>query len=254
MRRLKWSGASVLLLLCIGAPARAQDTFSGFGSSQFMDAMMNNIRTDSLLRSSARDEDDGPRTATVPRRRVTPAPQLRNPVPVRAVATTYRASPAVTARVREQFLAFVKQTSGAKGETALRAVMAKHNVLALWAKQAAGDGLMAGDVADAYTAYWVQNWQMANGVETVPPSQMRAVRRQVARSMNVPLSEAQRQELAEVFIYNQFVQGSAWIDAAERGDQVLKGKLGDAAVLRFKREMRVDLRSLDLNDAGFIAR
>lgn len=241
--------AAALIALFIGSPqARADDTFTGFGSSDFMSAMMDNVRMDSLHRhmNAGSEEPDAPKRKSSAETPGTPAPPVRAAQP-----TSYRASPAVTKRVQEQFLGWIRQTSGAPGESAMRQVMQQQDILALWAKQAGGDGLKPGDLADAFAAYWVQNWQMANNVEMVSPAKVMAVRRQVAATMGGRFTEAQRQELAEVFIYNQFIQGSVWIDAAQKGDTAMKRKLGDAAVTRFRNEMKLDLRALKITEDGF---
>lgn len=241
---------TLLLATAIAAtPARADDTFTGFGSTDFMNSMMDNVRMDSLRRHMLAD-DDKPAS---PYRKTSPAKPATRPAPAaKTQATGYTASPAVTVRVREQFLAWIRQTSGAPGEAAMRQVMQQNDILALWTKQMRSDGLKPGDLADAFAAYWVQNWQMANGVETTQPAQVMAVRRQVAETMG-GFTEAQRQELAEVFIYNQFLQGTVWMEAGQRGDTAMKRKLGDAAVARFRNEMKLDLRALKLTDQGFVA-
>ena len=66
------------------------------------------------------------------------------------------------------------------------------------------------------------------------------------------LSEAQRQEFAEVLILNFLIQHAAYIDALKRGDRDAQRRIGDAAVARFKSEMGVDLRRLRLTNAGFV--
>jgi hypothetical protein len=40
----------------------------------------------------------------------------------------------------------------------------QQDLLGVWEKHVSVDGLRRGDVADAMTAYWVQNWQIANNV------------------------------------------------------------------------------------------
>lgn len=250
-RRFLATGMTLLLATSItAAPARADDTFSGFGNSAFMSSMMDNVRMDSLHRHM-QDPHDGDQPRAPDRKAGPIKPARPASPPAKAHPTRYVASPAVTARVREQFLAWIRQTSGAQGEAAMRQVMQQHDIFALWTKQMQSDGLRPGDLADAFAAYWVQNWQMANGVETTRPAQVMAVRRQVAASM-AGFTEAQRQELAEVFMYNQFVQGTAWIEAGQRGDAAMKRKLGDAAVVRFRNDMKLDLRALKLTDRGFV--
>ncbi|WP_159996298.1 DUF6683 family protein [Roseomonas sp. 18066] len=185
-----------------------------------------------------------------------PAPA---PAPGAAMVTTYQATPEVTRQVREQFLGWVQQRSGAETAGQMRQVMEQQDVLALWAQQVATDGLKPGDVVDALTAYWVQNWQMAHGVEETTPAQVMGVRAQVAPLLARneafgKMDDAQRQEMAEMFIYNQFLQGSAWVMAGQQNNPALKTQLGEAAVQRFRTEMSIDLRALQLTDRGFVKR
>ncbi|ONG54975.1 hypothetical protein BKE38_09590 [Pseudoroseomonas deserti] len=185
------------------------------------------------------------------------APQAA--APGAGMVTTYQASPEVTQRVREQFLGWVQQRSGAETAGQMRQVMQQQDVLALWAQQMAADGLKPGDVVDALTAYWVQNWQMAHGVENTTPAQVMGVRAQVAPLLARNeafgrMNDAQRQEMAEMFIYNQFLQGSAWVMAGQQNNPALKAQLGEAAVQRFRTEMNIDLKALQLTDRGFVKR
>ena len=65
------------------------------------------------------------------------------------------------------------------------------------------------------------------------------------------LSEAQRQEMAELFMLNFLTQQAAYSRAYQANDAALKRRLGEAAVTRFRREMRLDLRALALTAQGF---
>jgi hypothetical protein len=113
-------------------------------------------------------------------------------------------------------------------------------------------------VADALAAYWLLNWAMANGREG-NRAQVLAVRDQV-RTIVVTNpgrawpGEAQRQEMAETFMLNFLIQHAAYTDALKRGDRATIRRLGDAAVARFRSEMRLDLRQLELGNTGFTPR
>jgi hypothetical protein len=172
-----------------------------------------------------------------------------------SVNTRYRASPAVTTRVRGQFADFVAKTDPANADRLRQAVQQK-DLLGAWEKHVSVDGLRRGDVADAMAAYWVQNWQIANNVPSTSRTQVQAVRGQVYRSLGsnpqfARLDDAGKQEMAEVFMYNFVAQGSAFSDATSKGDRGLSNRLSDAAVSRFRNEMNIDLRQLKLTQAGF---
>ncbi len=178
---------------------------------------------------------------------------------VRAVRTSFRADAAVTARVRGQFLDFMRRTSGPAGADALRQAFARNEPLQFWAKSVAADGMRLGDVGDAMTEYWVQNWMMANDVRETPPSKVRAVRAQVQRVLSqspaiARLNDAQRQEMAEIYIYNMMVQGEVYGSAVKSGDRATQTRIGNAAQARMQNEMHLDPRRLALTEAGFVQR
>lgn len=239
-----------LLVLALGvvscrpAPAQIDNGLPGIQPFDVGSFVMN----DHLLRLNLSNATRGLGSDASPKRSV------RRPAPVAQISTTYRPSAAVTARVRQQFLNWISQKSGAEAAAKLGEEFQRKDYLQLWAQHVKSDGLKSGDVADAFTAYWVQNWMMANGVQYAPPAQVRAVRAQVvpifvSNPAFRKLNAAQRQEMAEIFIYNQIVQGAAYTGAAQ--DQDMRRRLAEAAVARFKNEMGVDLRELKLTPQGF---
>jgi hypothetical protein len=173
-----------------------------------------------------------------------------------AVQTTYLASPAVTQRVKSQFAEFVGRNGG--DAAGLVAAMDREDFFARWGRHVASYGLRRGDVADAMTAYWMINWQIANEVTDVSRGQVAAVKRQVLTGMGADpsfrgLNDAQKQEMAEALILNFIIQSVAYEDAMRAGDTPMKGRLGDAAVARFRNEVGLDLRRVRLTEAGFSA-
>jgi hypothetical protein len=225
----------------IGFSASAQD-FSGiagqyydFGASMMSVGQMNNV-----LNATASSAGAG----------------LSASRPAASASTRYRASPAVTTRIKGQFADFVVKTDPANGPR-LRQAVQQNDLLGAWEKHVSVDGLRRGDVADAMTAYWVQNWQIANNVPFTNRTQVQAVRGQVYRALGsnprfARLDDAGKQEMAEVFMLNFVAQGSAFSDATAKGDKGLSNRLSDAAVTRFRTEMGVDLRRLRLTDQGFV--
>ena len=174
------------------------------------------------------------------------------------VTTSYRTSPAVSARVKAQYIQFIERTVSPSAAAGVRQVLSTRNPVSNWSSIVAGDGLRAGDAADALAAYWVLNWMIANGGDN-NPAQTLAVRDQVRGIMSsnpafARLDEAQRQEMAEALMLNFLMQHAAFTDAMQRRDQATLRRLGDAAVARFRNEMGVDLRQLQLTNAGFVKR
>jgi len=172
--------------------------------------------------------------------------------------TAYRADPQVTLRVRRQFADWMGKQAGPEGGRQVAAAMERTDPVQNWARLVASDGLRPGDTADALTAYWVMNWMIANGGDNTR-TQTQAVRNQVrpviaSNPAYARLNEAQRQEFAEILMLNFLIQHAAYVEAMQRGDQAVLQKLADAAVARFRSEMGVDLRQLQLTDRGLIKR
>lgn len=240
------------IVLAMGLPAAAQDfpsigsQYMDFGSSMMAVGQMNNV-----LGNTVRGGGGSPR-----RGGTSAATGLSASRPAASVNTRYRASPAVTTRVKGQFADFVAKTDPANGPR-LRQAVQQNDLLGAWEKHVSVDGLRRGDVADAMAAYWVQNWQIANKVPFTDRTQVQAVRGQVYRALGsnpqfARLDDAAKQEMAEVFMYNFVAQGSAFSDATAKGDKGLASRLSDAAVARFRSEMNIDLRQLKLTPAGFV--
>lgn len=236
-------------ILALGAgPAVSQDySFQGFATADAMNQMHAAMR-DNMMSSSGEATSSSARRGAPPQALAAPSRGV--------VRTTYRASPAVSTRVRSQFAEFVGRNSGREAEQRVRAVLASGDPIGSWSGIVRSDGLRAGDVSDAMAAYWVMNWVMANQGDN-NRTQTLAVRDQVRRSMAggpvARLDDAGRQEMAEVLMLNFLVQHAAYVDAMQRGDNAMARRLGDAAVSRFRNEMGVDLRRLQLTDQGFVA-
>ena len=173
----------------------------------------------------------------------------------RPIQTAYVASPDVSKRVQAAFLAWAKSVSSTDAEQ-LDQAMLKHDFVKIYDGIVGDFGLASRDAGDAYTAYWILNWMMANRAPDPSRSAVAAVRSQVrqslAKSATFPrLSDAERQEMAEVYIYNFVVQHGAYFGAVRRGDTGLARRLSDAAQARFSNERSIDLRGLNLTGRGF---
>ena len=241
--RMDILGAVAAVALLGAGPTVAQDyAFQGFATSDAMNQMHAAMR-DNMMSSG----DGSPSSARRAAPRVPAAPSGA------VVRTTYRASPAVSTRVRSQFAEFVGRNSGREAEQRVRSVLTNGDPVGSWSGIVRSDGLRSGDVADAMAAYWVMNWVIANQGDN-NRTQTLAVRDQVRRSIAggpiARLDDAGRQEMAEVLMLNFLVQHAAYVDAMQRGDNAMARRLGDAAVTRFRNEMGVDLRQLRLTSAG----
>lgn len=243
---IKTCAVAVVAAMWIASPAVAQDYVPMY-TPDFQGSMaLNTMVGNQLQRDSRRSSGT---TTSSPRASLSPSTRSGSAV------TTYRGSSAVTARVKTQFADFLQGEIGADGAARVRQVMDRGDPVASWAGIVRSDGLRPGDLADSMAAYWVLNWVMANQGDN-NRAQTQAVRDQVRGIIATNpelarMTDAQRQEMSEALMLNFLVQHAAYGDAAQRGDRAMMGRLGDAAVRRFRSEMGVDLRRLTLTDSGF---
>jgi len=192
-----------------------------------------------------------------PRRAAPSGEQGLAPAGSAAVETGYRASPEVSARVRRQFVAWIRGMDAREGDL-IEQEFRTRDYVQVWAEIVRSDGFRTGDVVDALASYWIVNWIIANGRESDAGSAP-AVRGQVREVLIhdaafARLAEAQRQEMAEVLMLNFVVQFAAFSDAYRRQDEALKARLGEAARARFRNELGLDLLALDFGADGLVER
>lgn len=229
-------------------PAQAQ-MFEGLPQQLAMTNLLLQPAIDSAKRA-ARGETEAARRS----------PTTRPAAPPRAVAaTSYRASPAVTARVRQQFAAWLQSSTAADAaqKRQIQQALLTTDFVGQWSAAVRADGLRAGDAADALGAYWLLNWMIANGRTSNTGAEARAVRDQcrtllAANPQFTRLTDAQRQEMAEIWMLNFLLHAAAYGQAMSGKDAAMLGKLGDAATARFRNEMGVDLRRLRVTPTGFV--
>lgn len=185
-------------------------------------------------------------------------PSDRRQAPVQhETSTTYQASQGVTERVKRQFIEYVSQRSPEDGAR-VRSDLGRIDPTAAWARIVAEDGLRPGDVADAYAAYWILNWAVVTDGDNHRVQSL-AVRDQVRSTMSrnatfQRLDGSQRQEMAEALMLNFLYQHDVFIYAKKTRNQELVAKLKQVSLARFQNEMKIDLRTLDLTDHGFVGR
>lgn len=225
-------------LLVAPIPAATQDMPTVLPQGFELNSILNQQRVEAAINSG--------RTSTPARPAARPA------------TTAYATSPAVSQRVRRQFAGWVGQQSRPEAGRRMAGILSTGDPVKSWAGIVGGDGLRAGDVADALAGYWVLNWVMANGADNNRAQVQGALRQVRGLIADNPayarLGPAQRQEMAETLMLNFLLQHAAYVDAMKRGDRELARRLGDAATARFKTEMGVNLRQLNLTPAGFVQR
>lgn len=242
---------SILAAAALGCavPAQAQ-MFEGLPQQILQTRMLLQPGIDSAMRA-ARGETEAERRAA----RGRPAA----PPPAAVAPTAYRSSPTVTARVRRQFAGWLKSSANADAAQAqqIQQALLGADFVGQWGAAVRADGLRAGDAADALGAYWLLNWMIANGRDSNSGTEARAVRDQcrtllAANPQFRALTDAQRQEMAEIWMLNFLLHAAAYSQAMASKDTAMLARLGDAATARFRNEMGVDLRRLRVIPTGFV--
>lgn len=240
------SVGTVIATVLVASSASAQDFMPTYTPDFQANMALNTMVGNQLERDSRRGRASSSSSSS-----------MRSPAASGAagsVSTAYRASPAVTSRVKRQFASFVGSTGG--DQAGIAAAMEREDFFGRWGRHVSQYGLRRGSVADAMTAYWVLNWQIANDVREVDRSQVSAVRSQVQSILGgnpafSRLDDAQKQEMAEAMILNFIAQSVAYEDAMAANDAGMQRRLQNAAVARFNNEMGVNLRSIRLTNTGF---
>lgn len=237
MRRKQIFLAIVFLASMPGALVAQDYAFQGFAAADVLGQMHQSVRDATLNPSGGRPDGQRPTGNRM------------------AVSTTYKATPAISANVRRQFVDSVNELSGQEAARQIHAALEAGDPVASWAGIVRNDGLRAGDVADAMAAYWILNWMIANRSDN-NKSQAVGVRDQMRRVMGnspgfVRLNDAGRQEIAEILMLNFLAQHAAYVDALRRSDEAQLQRLSTAAIKRFKSEMKLDPRRISLTNAGF---
>jgi hypothetical protein len=209
------------------APAQAQ-MFEGLPQQIAMTNLLLQPAIDSAKRAA---RGGGPAPTRKPR-------ALRPAATAAVAATQYRSNPGVTARVRRQFADWLKSRTGADPAQSRQIEQALGgDFVGQWSKAVSEDGLRAGDAADALGADWLLNW-IAGLIAANPQF--------------ATLSDAQRQEMAEIWMLNFLLHSAAYSAALTGKDANMAGRLGEAASARFRSEMGVDLRRLRITPSGFV--
>lgn len=254
--------------LCASAlamrPARAQDDYSfpgyDFNTLSGM-AAMDGVRQEIWRQESDRLQRDAQQSASPRGQGVRKTKPKKTPLKKALTTTTYRESPTVHKQVLGKFTQHLRTqiTSKADAENMCRDFEGQ-DVMALWAKDVAKDGLKRGDVADAMANYWIMDWRIANRVMTDPTRvQVQAVRRFFASILSstpafAKATGAQRQEMAEAYIYTAVLQGGLFAQVFHTGNKALIQKVSDGQNAQFKKETGIDLRLMKLTNAGFAAK
>ncbi len=240
------------ILLGVTAAGKAQDAVP------FQNLATDMMPAQMLERNLANLNDSSPHQG---RRVATASPSIASTVARRSAAaitaTTYRVSPAVTQKVKEQYAAWAK-TAAPNAATQVQQGLRSLDIENVWGKATQENGLKPHDVIDSFTGYYLLNWALANNKDA-DRAQTLAVRNQF-RAMfgGVPALQrstmAQRQEISETLMVNYIMQLAAYNVATRARDAAMKSRLSDAATRRFQHDMGLDPHQITIGQSGFAIR
>ena len=234
----------VLLGATLARPAAAQDFNPG---QMYFEMGMSNLRNEVLFSPLYVGAKRGS------------APSPTRP-PASKFDSRYRADPAVTRRIINEYLSFVRSVTNEQTMRKMQEDLGRFNFVTVWRNIVRSAGLEVGEVADAMTSYLMLNWEMANDqVRKDNTAFFPAVREQIRGGLATSpafakLSDADKQGFAETMMINFVVQQSVITHAVQSNDKDLERRLGDAAQQRFQKEFDMNLRNLDLTRNGLVAR
>ncbi|MEM6266707.1 MAG: DUF6683 family protein [Pseudomonadota bacterium] len=236
MLRKYYKIASAVAILGLSVtPAHAQDVFLQGAQNWATNSLT--LRTSQALQNSLSAPDRSPGQSQV----------------VSTASLTYRPS---IERRRANLASFVEKTrkNDPEGAAGLERSFAANDVIGLLDRELAPFGLSVSNVADAYTVWAVTAWQAAFDPSASPTRPMaQAVRSQssnaiLASPAFASLSEAEKQEMAEIYIV-QAAMIQAAVDQAG-GDQARLRQIA-SAVKKGARASGLDLDRITLTQSGF---
>ncbi len=177
-------------------------------------------------------------------------PGLKSPIsaPVAINRLQYLSTPATMQAALAAYLARARRTNPAAADAAGRA-LAGQDISRIYRAIVSSFGLRDRNVADAYTAYVVLGWTIANDGADPSPAAVRAVRDQLAvRIVSDPaLARYSPAALGEEFKLSFVILHGGWQSARRQGGL---NPFADGVARMFERQ-GLSLRAVRLTPAGF---
>lgn len=164
--------------------------------------------------------------------------------------------PDVSRAVREEYIAAIERTSGAKAARGLDDYYEANDVHALLRKAVAPYGLRVDDLGDVTTAWLVVMWMTANQAPLPAVEAVQGVREQTRAAMidgrRVP-AKAEKQRMLEALAYQTVTLIRVRESAQEGGNEDFLAQLSDSAQATMQRQ-DLDLRAMALTEDGLVRR
>ena len=169
-------------------------------------------------------------------------------------ALRFQPSTVVSQKVRHGFIEALQKANPHSAEE-IESTLKQQDVIGDFSRDMAPYGLRADDVADTLTAYWLTMWIIANQEQIPSVDKVQAVQNQVRtvilqNNNVVNATEATRQEIAEVTIYETMIALGLLANADRAGDRNKLQRLADSAYQNMLKQ-GIDLRNMKLTSNGF---
>lgn len=138
---------------------------------------------------------------------------------------------------------------------ALETALNNNNPFPLYVQTLKSQGLdVQHNYADAFTAYLLGMWRIANKYSSPPTAeQIRNVRKQVTETVNVGhLSNIQKQQNAEYLIYDLIFANEPYEGSRKDRNEKEVQLDSDAVYNRFLRQNKMDLRKMTITEKGLL--
>lgn len=165
--------------------------------------------------------------------------------------------PIVSREVRDEYIAAIERSSGAKAARGLDQYYDSHDVHAMLRKAVAPYGLRGDDLGDVTTAWLVVMWMTANDAPLPTTAVVKGVRDQTRYALlargNLPESAAERQRTLETLAYQTVTLIRVRESAQASGNQAFLDDLADSAQASMHAQ-QLDLRAMALTEDGLVRR
>lgn len=176
-------------------------------------------------------------------------PALNNP------AFMFNPSAALSQNIQHDIISYIKQKKQQVG-TNLEKAFKLDKPFSRYVNYLKNLGLdVQHNYADAFTAYILGMWRIANKVADPGAAEIRAVREQVALTLDVARwSDEQKQEAAEYMIYDLILANESYESAKKDGAMNEAKDYSDMVYSRFLRKNHLDLRNMSISANGLTRR
>ncbi|SDD97875.1 hypothetical protein [Niabella drilacis] len=159
----------------------------------------------------------------------------------------------VSAAVKRSIIDDLKRKNAVSGQH-LETALNRDNPFPAYVSYLGNLGLdVQHNYADAFTAYILGMWRIANKQPDPSAGQIRAVRNQVAAAINTDgWTNRKKQEGAEYLLYDLIFANEPYESSRKAGNKARQQQDSDAVYHRFLKKNRMNLRGMTITQKGLV--